>query len=116
MGCGLIAGAGGLERLPNKIGKSMAMEVIIGADDFNADMAECYGWINRAIPDPELDKFVDDLANRISRFAQNAISAAMSIIYERLGLAPVEAFRQTQKFFFAAVPLDSTQERIKTLF
>src|SRR2546429_449930 len=55
VGCGLIPGGGALERLPLLVGRARAIEIVLGSDDFNADTAERYGWINRAIPDAELD-------------------------------------------------------------
>lgn len=116
VGCGLIPGGGGLERLPYKIGKSRALEVILGADDFDADTAEKYGWINRAIPDAELDIFVDKLASRIARFDKTALSTAKRIIYKRLGLAPVEDFKESQHYFFETIASQQAQYRIAELF
>lgn len=116
VGCGLIPGGGGLERLPYKIGKSRALEVIIGADDFDADTAERYGWINRALPDAELDGFVDNLAWRVAGFEKNSIATVKRIIYQRLGLAPVEAFKETQELFFKMAGQPSVQNRIAELF
>jgi enoyl-CoA hydratase/carnithine racemase len=54
VGCGLIPGGGALERLPLLVGRGRAIEIVLGSDDFNAETAERYGWINRAIPDAEL--------------------------------------------------------------
>ncbi len=116
VGCGLIPGGGGLERLPYKIGKSRALEVIIGADDFDADTAERYGWINRSIPDADLDAFVDRLAWRVASFEKHSIKAAKKIIYQRTGLAPIEAFKETQAIFFQTASVPSVQDRIGELF
>jgi enoyl-CoA hydratase/carnithine racemase len=52
---GIVPGGGALERLPLLVGRSRAIEIVLGADDFDADMAERYGWINRAIPDTVAD-------------------------------------------------------------
>src|SRR5271156_844036 len=60
IGTGLIPGGGALHRLPLLVGRSKAIEIILGGDDFDAEMAERYGWINRAIPEAELDAFVDN--------------------------------------------------------
>jgi len=62
IGTGLIPGGGALERLPMLVGRSRALEIVLGANDFDADTAERYGWINRAIPDAELDAFVGTLS------------------------------------------------------
>jgi enoyl-CoA hydratase/carnithine racemase len=116
VGCGLIPGGGGLERLPYKIGKSRALEVIIGAEDFDAKTAERYGWINRAIPDSALDEVVERFAMRVSGFEKNSIATAKRIIYERLGLAAVDAFKQTQSYFFELANQPEVQKKIETLF
>ena len=58
VGFGVLPGAGGVQHLARLLGRGRAMEAILGADDFDADQAERYGWINRALPDAELDEFV----------------------------------------------------------
>ncbi|HEX4785096.1 MAG TPA: enoyl-CoA hydratase/isomerase family protein [Candidatus Sulfotelmatobacter sp.] len=68
VGCGLIPGGGALERLPLLIGRSRAIEIVLGSHDFDADMAERYGWINRAIPDAQIDGFVANFVRRILSF------------------------------------------------
>lgn len=80
---GIIPGAGGTVYLPQLIGRSRALEVIVGAALFDADQAERYGWVNRALPPDELDGLVDDLARRIAerapgmaRAAKRAVNAA----------------------------------------
>lgn len=115
VGCGLIPGGGGLERLPYLIGKGRAMEVIVGADDFDADTAALYGWVNRSIPDAELDGFVDRLARRIASFERNALAAAKKTIYKRLGMAGVADFAETQTLFFEAISRPGTQARISEI-
>jgi enoyl-CoA hydratase/carnithine racemase len=59
----MIPGGGALERLPLLVGRSRAIEIVLGADDFDADTAERYGWINRAIPEAELDGYVPILCD-----------------------------------------------------
>ena len=59
VGVGAPPGAGGVQHLGRLLGRGRAMEAILGADDFDADRAERYGWINRALPDADLDAFVD---------------------------------------------------------
>ena len=58
VGVGALPGAGGVQHLGRLLGRGRAMEVILGADDFDAETAERYGWINRALPDADLDTFV----------------------------------------------------------
>ena len=63
-----------MARLPRLIGRGRALEVFLGADDFPGDLAERYGYVNRSLPDAELDEFVDALATRIASFDKRAIS------------------------------------------
>src|SRR5437762_471499 len=74
IGAGIIPGGGGLERLPLLTGRARALEIAVGAEDFDADTAERYGWINRAVPDAELDQFVERFATRVASFDRQAIA------------------------------------------
>src|SRR3989440_5583262 len=76
VGVGLHPGGGGTERLPHLVGRGRALEIVLGANDFDGDTAERYGYVNRALPDAELDGFVDALARRIASFDRRAIAAA----------------------------------------
>jgi enoyl-CoA hydratase/carnithine racemase len=76
VGFGLIPGGGALERLPLLVGRSRAIEIALGADDFDADTAEKYGWINRAIPETELDDFVSGFVRRVLSFDGPALATA----------------------------------------
>lgn len=71
---GILPGGGGTQRLPRLIGRSRALEVILGGADFSAEIAERYGYINRALPATELKPFVDDLAFRIASWSTDAIA------------------------------------------
>ena len=70
VGTGLVPGGGSIEVLSALAGRSRTLEIILGSEDFDADTAERYGWINRALPDAELPEFVDRLARRIASFEQ----------------------------------------------
>src|SRR3989442_11971630 len=76
VGFGLIPGGGATERLPLLVGRSRAIEIVLGGDDFDADTAEKYGWINRAIPETELDDFVNGFVRRVLSFDGQALAAA----------------------------------------
>lgn len=115
IGCGLIPGGGGLERLPRLIGRRRALEVIIGGEDYDADTAALYGWINRSIPDAQLDQYVDRFAIRVAGFEKEAIAEAKRIIYKRTGLAGAEEFLESEKIFFEAVSKPGTIKRIKEI-
>lgn len=88
-----LPGGGGVEWLSALCGRSRALEVVLGSDDFDAKTAAAYGWINRALPDGELDDFVDRLARRIASFDPDALSSAKAAVNARGG-APSEASRQ----------------------
>src|ERR1700739_827096 len=80
VGVGVQPGGGGTQRLPHLVGRGRALEIVLGAEDFDGDTAERYGYVNRALPDAELDRFVDALARRISSFDRPAIATAKRLI------------------------------------
>jgi enoyl-CoA hydratase/carnithine racemase len=71
---GLVPGGGATQRLPRVVGRGRALEVLLGCDDFSAELAERYGYINRALPPDELTPFVEKLARRIASFPAHAIA------------------------------------------
>jgi len=80
VGVGMVAGGGPMARLPQLIGRNRAMEVLLSSDDIRGEQAEAYGYVNRALPDAELDAFVDALAERISRFDKWAIGQTKRLV------------------------------------
>lgn len=80
VGVGIIPGAGGTVRLPRLIGQGRALEIILGCGDIDAELAERYGYLNRALPAAGIDQFVDDLARRIASFPQQALAAAKASV------------------------------------
>src|SRR5438874_1989982 len=81
VGAGLVPGGGPMARLPRLIGRGRALEVLLGgADDLRADLAELYGYVNRSLPDAELDAFVDSLATRIASFDKRAIGETKRLV------------------------------------
>jgi enoyl-CoA hydratase/carnithine racemase len=76
VGTGIIPGGGGSERLPRLIGRDRALEAILSSQDYDAETAEKFGWVTRALPDAELDMFVNNLAERFASFDKQAIIAA----------------------------------------
>jgi len=77
---GIIPGAGGTAYLPPLIGRARSLEIVLGADLFDARTAERYGWINRALPAAELDAFVESLALRIGKLVPGIVVAAKTAI------------------------------------
>ena len=80
VGAGVVPGGGPMARLPRLIGRGRALEVLLGADDVRGDLAELYGYVNRALPDTELDAFVDALAMRIASFDKQAIAETKNFV------------------------------------
>src|SRR6267142_1792215 len=80
VGAGLVPGGGPMARLPRLIGRGRALEVLLGADDVRGDLAELYGYVNRSLPDSELDGFVDALAMRIASFDKLAIADTKRLV------------------------------------
>jgi enoyl-CoA hydratase/carnithine racemase len=74
VGAGVVPGGGPMARLPRLMGRGRALEVLLGADDIPGDLAELYGYVNRSLPDSDLDAFVESLATRIASFDKRAIS------------------------------------------
>jgi enoyl-CoA hydratase/carnithine racemase len=80
VGVGLVAGGGPMARLPRLIGRGRALEVLLGSDDIRGDLAEAYGYVNRSLPDAELDGFVDALATRIASYDKWAIANTKRLV------------------------------------
>src|SRR6202030_3143890 len=80
VGVGLVPGGGALEWLPRLVGRSRALEIVLSGDDFDADIAERYGWVNRMLDDANLDSFVDALVRRLASFDRETLAAAKAQI------------------------------------
>jgi enoyl-CoA hydratase/carnithine racemase len=109
-GFGLSPGAGGLQHLARLMGRGRALEVVLSADDYDADIAERYGWINRAVPDADLAPFVTKLAHRIASFPH----AGLIINKERINaitLAPATEFRRDSELFGQGALQPDSQRR-----
>jgi enoyl-CoA hydratase/carnithine racemase len=112
VGIGMVAGGGPMARLPRLIGRNRALEVLLGSEDIGAALAEAYGYVNRALPDAELDDFVDALATRISAFDKWAISNTKRLV-NAASLAPEVEMAAGWEACIASVVRPSTQERFK---
>jgi enoyl-CoA hydratase/carnithine racemase len=87
VGSGLLPGGGGTERLPRFVGRDRALEVILSSSDYDADLAERWGWVTRALPDAELDDFVDTMASRLASFDKTSLASAKAMV-NRASLPP----------------------------
>jgi enoyl-CoA hydratase/carnithine racemase len=86
------------------------LEIILGSDDVDADTAALYGWINRALPDNELDEFVNAFARRIASFDKGALAEAKRLVNRRT-LPQAEDLVETQESFLNAFSWPTLQER-----
>lgn len=93
---GIVPGAGGTVYLPRLVGRARAMEIVLGADLFDAETAERYGWINRAVPQAELDAFVTRLARNIAQLPPGVIPAAKGAIDANFG-DPLDALLEQNR-------------------
>ncbi|WSG97116.1 enoyl-CoA hydratase/isomerase family protein [Rhizobium johnstonii] len=80
VGAGFVPGGGPMARLPRLMGRGRALEVLLGSDDINGELAEQYGYVNRSFADDKLDPFVDALAARISGFDRRAIADTKGLV------------------------------------
>lgn len=110
-GLGVIPGGGGVQHLARLMGRARALEVMLSADDYDAELAERYGWINRALPAKALGDFVRALAHRIAGFP----AGGQVTVKERvnaIALAPTEDFRRDSDLFGEGVRTPEAQKRI----
>jgi enoyl-CoA hydratase/carnithine racemase len=109
---GQLPGGGAVQHLVRLMGRGRALEVLLSAEDFDADLAERYGWINRALPADELADFVRSLAHRIAGFPA-AGHAAVKDRTNAIALAPIEEFRRDSDLFGEGVRTGDAQSRIQ---
>jgi len=110
VGVGLIPGGGALEWLPRLVGRSRALEIVLSADDFDADIAERYGWVNRALDDDDLDSFVDTLVRRLGSFDREVLAAAKAQI-NRFGTPTATELQSSNDMIFPMLTWPSAQAR-----
>jgi enoyl-CoA hydratase/carnithine racemase len=110
IGGGVVPGGGALEWLPRLVGRSRALEIVLSGDDFDADIAERYGWVNRALSDDDLDSFVESLAVRLASFDHGTLSAAKAQI-NRFGMPTVSELQSSNNLIFPLLALPGAQAR-----
>jgi enoyl-CoA hydratase/carnithine racemase len=114
VGAGLVPGGGPMARLSRLMGRGRALEVILSADDVPGDLAERYGYVNRSLPDADLDGFVDALATRIASFDKQTIMDTKRLVNVAT-LPPVIEIESGWDACVASMSRPATQQRIKTL-
>ena len=115
IGIGAIPGGGPASRLPGLVGRGRALEILVGGEDFDAELAERYGYVNRAIPDDEFDDFVDRFARRVAAFDRQALLDIKHFV-NRVSLPNDEEFPPQMDALRKAVSRPGQQARTRTLF
>src|SRR6202043_419298 len=114
VGVSLVAGGGPMARLPRLIGRNRALEVLLSSEDIRGEQAEAYGYVNRALPDADLDSFVEALATRIARFDKWAIGQTKRLV--NTSLPPDVELGAGWDACIASLGRPAAQESIKALF
>lgn len=102
VGMGILPCGGGSSRMARQAGLGRALEIILSAKDFDADQAEAYGTINRALDADEIGTFVDDLATRISKFPSESIEACKRTVLASIDKPIEEAIREEAYWLYQA--------------
>ena len=110
VGVGLVPGGGALEWLPRLVGRSRALEIVLSGDDFDADTAERYGWVNRTLDDKDLDSFVDSLAQRLASFGGKTLATAKAQI-NRFGMPTAAELQSSNEMIFPMLAWPDAQAR-----
>jgi enoyl-CoA hydratase/carnithine racemase len=108
---GIIPGGSGTQRLPGLMGRGRALEVVLGCEDFDAELAERYGWINRALPAAEIGAFVERLARRIATFPPEAVALAKRAV-DSAHLPVVEGLLEEWHCFQQSLATGVARERM----
>jgi len=103
-----------MARLPRLMGRGRALEVLLSADDIGGELAERYGYVNRSLPDAELDGFVEALGMRIASFDKEAIAETKRLV-DIASLPPDIEIRPEWDAFLSALARPASQTRIQAL-
>jgi len=114
VGVGLVPGGGPMARMPALMGRGRALEVLLSGDDIHGDLAELYGYVNRSLPDTELDGFVDTLATRIASFDKRAIIDIKRLV-NAASLPPDVEIGAGWDACLASIARPAAQEKIRKL-
>ncbi|MFL6709696.1 MAG: enoyl-CoA hydratase/isomerase family protein [Massilia sp.] len=114
IGAGFTPGGGPMARLPRMIGRGRAMEILMSGNDIDGELAERYGYVNRALPDAQLDGFVDTLARRIASFDKQTIGDIKNQV-NIASLPPDKDLGAEWQSFITSVQRPAAQKNIKKL-
>jgi enoyl-CoA hydratase/carnithine racemase len=114
IGAGFVPGGGPMARLPRLMGRGRALEVLLTGSDIGGELAERYGYVNRALPDAELDAFVDAMARRIARFDKQTIADIKGLVNLN-SLPPNDQIGAEWEAFLGSVKRPAAQKRLSEL-
>jgi len=115
MGTGAVAGGGPSSRLPRLVGRGRALEILVSAGDYDGDLAERYGYVNRAIADADFEQFVTDFATRVSAFDVRALQEIKQFV-NAVSLPDDSEFPPQMDAFWNSVSRPETQDRAGQMF
>jgi enoyl-CoA hydratase/carnithine racemase len=113
VGVSLVAGGGPMARLPRLMGRNRALEVLLSSEDIRGEQAEAYGYVNRVLPDADLDEFVEAFATRIAGFDKWAIANTKRLV--NTSLPPDVELAAGWDACMTSIGRPAAQERIKAL-
>jgi enoyl-CoA hydratase/carnithine racemase len=113
VGMGILPCGGGASRMARQVGLGRALEIVLGACDFDAEQAAAYGTVNRALDADEIGPFVEDLANRIALWPYASINATKQAVYESIDLPIQDALRAEAYWLYQATSQTPALKRFK---
>ncbi len=116
VGMGILPCGGGASRMARQTGLGRALEIILGARDFDADTAEKYGTINRALDAAEIGPFVEALAQRIACFPSESINACKQAVYASVDLPIAEALKEEAYWLYQATSATPAIQRFTVAY
>ena len=113
VGMGILPCGGGASRMARQVGLGRALEIVLGARDFDADQAEAYGTVNRALDADEIGPFVEDLAKRIALWPSESINATKQAVCASIDMPIEEALREEAYWLYQATSQTPALKRFK---
>lgn len=113
VGMGILPCGGGASRMARQVGLGRALEIVLGARDFDADQAEAYGTVNRALNADEIGPFVEDLAKRIALWPSASINATKQAVYASIDLPIEDALREEAYWLYQTTSQTPALKRFK---
>lgn len=113
VGMGILPCGGGASRMARQVGLGRALEIVLGAEDFDADQAEAYGTINKALDADKIAAHVAALAERIARFPAESIQACKETVYASIDLPIAAALKEEAYWLYQAMSKTPAQKRFQ---